>query len=53
VAIGHALNSAFVKDFIKSDPHGYIKTNSKMKTNVKGIWTVGCIAALEIERFLS
>lgn len=69
VAIGHTPNSDFVSDFVELDDIGYIKTNSKMETNVKGVWAVGdvqdphyrqaitaagsgCIAALEVERWL-
>lgn len=69
VAIGHTPNSKFVSDLVELDDVGYIKTNSKMETNIKGIWAIGdvqdphyrqaitaagsgCIAALEIERWL-
>ena len=69
VAIGHTPNSQFVKELVELDTQGYIKTNSKMETSVKGIWASGdvqdphyrqaitaagsgCIAALEIERYL-
>lgn len=69
VAIGHTPNSAFVSSLVHLDPQGYIQTNRKMETSVKGIWAAGdvqdplyrqaitaagsgCIAALEIERFL-
>lgn len=70
VAIGHTPNSAFVNRLVEVDATGYIVTNRKMETNVKGIWAVGdvqdphyrqaitaagsgCIAALEVERWLS
>lgn len=69
VAIGHTPNSAFVSSLVDLDPQGYIQTNRKMETSIKGIWAAGdvqdplyrqaitaagsgCIAALEIERFL-
>lgn len=70
VAIGHVPNSGFVSSFIDTDSSGYIKTNRKLETNIKGIWAVGdvqdpyyrqaitaagtgCIAALEVERWLN
>jgi thioredoxin reductase (NADPH) len=69
VAIGHDPNSEFVKGTVQLDPSGYIITNEKKETNVKGIWAAGdvqdphyrqaitaagsgCVAALEIERYL-
>lgn len=70
VAIGHKPNTNFVSDLINLDNSGYIVTNSKMETNIKGIWAAGdvqdphyrqaitaagsgCIAALEVERWLN
>lgn len=41
VAIGHTPNSQFVKDLVDLDSTGYIKTNEKKETNIKGIWAVG------------
>jgi thioredoxin reductase (NADPH) len=41
VAIGHTPNSQFVKDLVELDSTGYIKTNEKKETSVKGIWAVG------------
>ena len=69
VAIGHTPNSQFVKDFVELDKSGFIITNERKETNIKGIWAAGdvqdphyrqaitaagsgCIAALEVERFL-
>lgn len=69
VAIGHTPNSKFVSNLVKLNENGYIITNEKKETNIKGIWAVGdvqdphyrqaitaagsgCIAALEIERWL-
>jgi thioredoxin reductase (NADPH) len=69
VAIGHTPNSQFVSDLVETDKTGYIVTNERKETNVKGIWAVGdvqdphyrqaitaagsgCIAALEVERWL-
>ncbi len=69
VAIGHKPNSKFVSNMITLDEIGYIKTNEKKETNIKGIWAIGdvqdpmyrqaitaagsgCIAALEVERYL-
>lgn len=70
VAIGHIPNSAFLSNLVELDSAGYIKTNEKKETSLKGIWAVGdvqdphykqaitaaasgCIAALEVERWLS
>lgn len=69
VAIGHTPNSQFVKDLVELDKSGFIITNERKETNIKGIWAAGdvqdphyrqaitaagsgCIAALEVERFL-
>jgi thioredoxin reductase (NADPH) len=69
VAIGHTPNSKFVSELVETDKFGYIITNERKETNVKGIWAVGdvqdphyrqaitaagsgCIAALEVERWL-
>lgn len=69
VAIGHTPNSQFVKELIETDSTGYIITNERKETSVKGIWAAGdvqdphyrqaitaagsgCIAALEVERWL-
>ena len=41
VAIGHVPNSKFVSSFIETDSSGYIKTNEKMETNIRGIWAAG------------
>lgn len=41
VATGHKPNSQFVKDLVELDDNGYIKTNEKKETNVKGIWAAG------------
>lgn len=41
IAIGHTPNSNFVSSFIELDNNGYIKTNSKFETNIKGIWAAG------------
>lgn len=69
VAIGHKPNTKFVSELLDLDSVGYIKTNEKKETSVKGIWAAGdvqdpyyrqaitasgsgCIAALEVERYL-
>ncbi len=69
VAIGHTPNSQFVKDFVETDKSGFIVTNERKETSVKGIWAAGdvqdphyrqaitaagsgCVAALEVERYL-
>jgi thioredoxin reductase (NADPH) len=41
VAIGHDPNSQFVKDFVDCDKEGYIITNRRCETNIKGIWACG------------
>ena len=41
VAIGHIPNSQFVSDLITCDSDGYIITNKKCETNVKGIYACG------------
>jgi thioredoxin reductase (NADPH) len=41
VAIGHTPNSKFVQCLVDLDETGYIKTNEKKETSVKGIWAVG------------
>jgi thioredoxin reductase (NADPH) len=41
VAIGHTPNSQFVSDLIECDNEGYIITNRKCETNVKGIYACG------------
>lgn len=41
VAIGHTPNSDIVKNIVELDDVGYIKTNDKKETSVKGIWSVG------------
>ena len=69
IAIGHTPNSKFIKELVKTNNAGYIVTNEKKETSVKGIWAAGdvqdplyrqaitaagsgCIAALEVERWL-
>lgn len=69
IAIGHTPNSKFIKDLVKTNNAGYIVTNEKKETSIKGIWAAGdvqdplyrqaitaagsgCIAALEVERWL-
>ncbi len=69
VAIGHTPNSQFVSSLVDLDENGYIKTNEKKETSLKGIWAAGdvqdphyrqaitaagagCVAALEVERYL-
>ena len=41
VAIGHTPNSKFVEGFVDLDETGYIRTNEKKETSVKGVWAVG------------
>ena len=41
VAIGHTPNSAFIKDLVEVDSHGYIQTTRSMETSRKGIWAAG------------
>jgi thioredoxin reductase (NADPH) len=41
VAIGHTPNSDIVKNIVELDDVGYIKTNDKKETSVKGIWSIG------------
>jgi len=41
IAIGHTPNSDFVSKLLELDSNGYIKTNSKLETNIKGIWAAG------------
>lgn len=65
--IGNTPNSKFVSDLIHLDSKGYIKTNNKMETNIKGIWAIGsvqnnniinpyisiCIATFQVEKYLT
>lgn len=41
IAIGHTPNSEFISSLVELDNNGYIKTNSKFETNIKGIWAAG------------
>jgi thioredoxin reductase (NADPH) len=41
IAIGHKPNSKFVSELIDTDEYGYIKTTSKLETNIPGIWAIG------------
>lgn len=41
VAIGHTPNSRFLSGLVELDQVGYIKTNEKKETSVKGVWAVG------------
>lgn len=41
VAIGHTPNSLFVSSVVDLDDNGYIKTNEKKETSLKGIWAAG------------
>lgn len=43
IFIGFTPNSYMVKDLLKLDDEGYILTNEKMQTSVKGIYAVGDI----------
>lgn len=41
LAIGHIPNSGLVQGVIRTDEEGYILTNSKMETNVAGVFACG------------
>jgi thioredoxin reductase (NADPH) len=41
VAIGHTPNSLFISSLVDLDENGYIKTNEKKETSLKGIWAAG------------
>jgi len=41
LAIGRIPNTKFLKNNIKLDKSGYIKTNNSMETNIKGIFAAG------------
>lgn len=41
VAIGHSPNSGFISSLVDLDENGYIKTNDKKETSLKGIWAAG------------
>ncbi len=41
IYIGLVPNSELVKDIVKTDEHGFILTNERMETNVKGVYAVG------------
>lgn len=43
VAIGHLPNTKLISEDIKLDEKGYIKTDSKMQTNIKGVFACGDI----------
>lgn len=41
LAIGHIPNSALFKDSVKTDAEGYILTDTKMATNIPGVFACG------------
>jgi thioredoxin reductase (NADPH) len=41
VAIGHTPNTGFVKNLVKLDDAGYIVTNDRMETSLKGVYAAG------------
>ncbi len=41
IAIGYKPNTNFISSLVELDSYGYIKTNEKMETSVKGIWAAG------------
>jgi len=41
LAIGHIPNTVFCKHLVALDSHGFIKTETSMQTNIKGIFACG------------
>jgi thioredoxin reductase (NADPH) len=41
IAIGHIPNSALFKDQLDIDEQGYLITDKRLRTNVKGVWAAG------------
>ncbi len=53
VFIGHDPNSAFLKDFVDLDEHGYVKTDPFLKTSVPGVFAAGEIRAGAVKQLVS
>ncbi len=41
IVIGHSPNTQLFAGQIEMNQHGYVKTDSRMRTNVKGVWVAG------------
>ena len=50
VAVGHIPNNEYFKDLIDLDENGYIKTDNKMHTNIKGIYAAGDITKKDVRQ---
>jgi thioredoxin reductase (NADPH) len=53
VAVGQKPNTGLVKDMVKLDPAGYIVTNEKMETGVRGVFAAGDIRSNSIRQVVS
>jgi thioredoxin reductase (NADPH) len=53
IYVGATPNTSFVEDLIQLDDNGYIITNEKMETNVKGIFAAGDIRSTPLRQVIT